>query len=257
MNKVAFQQHENAEKALQTGLQLEATHYYIDISVQENNLSKWNNDRLNKHRNKDIKPIIHGDGTNAISHQIEIIREASVEYVKSEINLAGKLNCPYILHAGQVYTTGSMNEHKSLAFNKFILSYKEIVKHANTLSVSIWVENLASFENHYPFSNMLSSIECFKRLKKVDSTVSIIFDIGHFNLSSNNHSDFFEEFTNNICAVSLSDNDSIRDMHANLSGGNIDWKEIKQYLTTNWQGLFVFETKSQNILEDKKYFEEV
>ncbi len=257
MKKVAFQQHKNAEKALQTGLQLKATHYYIDISVKENTLSEWNDVRIEKHLNKSISPIIHGDGTNAISHPIDIIRKASVEYVKSEIDLAGKLNCPYILHAGQVYTTGSMDEHKNIAFNEFILSYKDIVKHANTLLAPIWVENLASFENHYPFSNMLSSIECFKRLKKIDKNVSIIFDVGHFNLSDNNHSYFFEEFSNNICAVSLSDNDSIRDMHASLGAGNIDWKKIKKYLPRNWQGLVIFETKSQNILEDKKYFEQV
>lgn len=171
--------------------------------------------------------------------------------------MAGKLNCPYILHAGQVYTTGNMDEHKNVAFDKFILSYKNIIKHANKLSVPIWVENLASFENHYPFSNMLSSLECFKRFKEIDTTINIIFDIGHFNLSSSTHSEFFEEFSNNICAVSLPDNDSIRDMHANLGAGNIDWKRIKKYLPINWQGLFVFETKNQNILEDKKYFEQV
>ncbi|CAC9585445.1 hypothetical protein [uncultured Gammaproteobacteria bacterium] len=88
MKKVAFQQHENAELALQTGLQLKATHYYIDISVQENTLSKWDNDRIDKHLNSSINPIIHGDGTNAISHNIDLIREASVKYVKSEIDLA-------------------------------------------------------------------------------------------------------------------------------------------------------------------------
>ncbi|CAC9546574.1 hypothetical protein [uncultured Gammaproteobacteria bacterium] len=147
-----------------------------------------------------------------------------------------------------------MSEHKNTAFDNFILSYRDIVKHANALSVPVWVENLAAFENHYPFSNMLSSIECFKQLKKIDHTVDIIFDIGHFNLSGNNHSHFFEEFLNNIRAVSLSDNDSIRDMHASLGAGNIDWKKIKKYLSKNWQGVFVFETKSQDILEDKKYF---
>lgn len=83
MKKVAFQQHENAELALQTGLQLKATHYYIDISVKENSLLEWDDIRIEKHLNKDISPIVHGDGTIAISHPIENIRKASVEYVKS------------------------------------------------------------------------------------------------------------------------------------------------------------------------------
>ena len=88
--------------------------------------------------------------------------------------------------------------------------------------------------------------------------MNMILDIGHYNIAGEPVVDFFSCYHSRIKAISLSDNDGLRDMHAPLGSGNIDWPMIKTMIEDfNWQGVYIFETKSVDLGEDVEFFNQL
>jgi len=81
--------------------------------------------------------------------------------------------------------------------------------------------------------------------------------MGYYNLAEEPFDVFFSRFHRRIKALSLSDNNGLRDMHSPLGSGNINWQSIKSMINQlNWHGVIVFETKSLHPKIDYDYFNE-
>jgi len=256
MQKLAFQQQLVAEDACDLAQAFGVTHFYVDISVPENAIDTWSQKRIQALlvRSKGLQPIVHGNGVNPLSHKIPQLRESAIDYATKEMTLASQLSASYIVHGGQAYTTGSMESALEQAMESFSESFAVLQKNATELGVDIWVENLANFESHYPFMNVLSRIESFDYLLERFPETKIIFDVGHYHVGKGEHAQFINKFMNNIVAVSLSDNDSRRDMHAPLGFGTVQWDILRQAFSSEWGGVFVFETKSPNPVDDYEFY---
>lgn len=256
---ISYQQHQVAEEALELAINLNASHFYVDTSAPGNEIDRWPSDRISALYkcavDAAVTPIVHGDGTAAIAHHLKPVRDGALECVYREIELASKLDTTYILHGGQLYTTLNIQSYKNQALEHVAQSCRSIQEHANKYGIEVWLENLSGFSNHLPFFNMITKKEHFEYIINEVPDMNIILDVGHYHISGEPVGSFFDKFHSRIKAISLSDNDGVRDMHAPLGAGNIDWLSIKTMMEKyNWNGVLIFETKSIQPKEDYDYF---
>lgn len=256
---ISYQQHQVAEEALELAINLNATHFYVDTSAPGNEIDSWPPERISALNecaaDAAVTPIVHGDGTAAISHHLKPMRDGALQHVSREIELASKLDTAYILHGGQLYTTLNIQRFKNQALEHATHSCRVIQELANQHGVDVWLENLAGFSDHLPFFNMITNKVHFEHILNEIPDMNIILDVGHYNISGEPMAPFFDKFHSRIKAMSLSDNDGARDMHAPLGAGNIDWPFIKNMIEKyNWNGVLIFETKSIQPKEDYDYF---
>lgn len=95
----------------------------------------------------------------------------------------------------------------------------------------------------------------FERILTDVPSMNVILDIGHYNITGESIEAFFARFHSHIKAISFSDNDGLRDMHAPLGRGSIDWQAIRDMIDQlDWNGVLIFEKKSIQPQNDYDFY---
>lgn len=249
VNGFVLQSYYKAEEGLAVAAKNKYDYWYIDGSIHSDFVSEWNKDRINnllveidKHK---VKPIYHGNYKLPLASDVEDLRLCAVNYIKKEIDLCQKLNCPLIVHGSVIVEPRKVVLIKKLSLENLVISLEELTDYANKRDVKIYLENLSNYPNYRPFSYIATTVDEFSfLLSRID--VSIYFDAGHANVNAQcSVTDFFNHFHRNIVGISLSNNNGQQDQHLKLEEGTIDILAlVKSILDANWRGLVGFETRN-------------
>jgi len=141
------------------------------------------------------------------------------------------------LHPGECDGTLSRSD----AINKASKHIKELCQYANKYDMTIMLENLIG-ENEL----MRIPSEYFELKEKIaEKNLKFIFDLAHFHASKFDNGDssnikwFVNEIKNDLLHVHMSDNDGLKDLHARIGTGNIDYKTYINCLKKiDYKGLY-------------------
>lgn len=140
------------------------------------------------------------------------------------------------LHPGFM-TEGVSREE---AINISVKNTKVLCEHAKKYQMTIMIENLVG--SHELCLNEDELLEYFK-LVNMDNC-KFILDCGHYNVANHNKDlkDVVYKLKNYLVHLHLSNNYGLRDEHAPLDKGNIDFKVYFKYLCDiNYNGLYCSE----------------
>lgn len=245
----ALQNYLTAEKGL---IEAQLNHYqqwYIDCSLQSEKPSAWSDVRINTllasiHQYQ-VTPIIHGNYKIPLAADVEELRATAIDYTKKEITFAAKLNAPLIVHGGAIVEPRLVIKTKKKALDAYLDSLISLKAYADTLGVTLYLENLSNYKNYHPFHYIFTHEDEFSYiLESID--LPFFLDLGHANICNGNPLKIFNKFHKRIIALSLSNNNGIHDQHLGLYEGSIDYTHIvSAILDTHWQGVIAFETRGK------------
>ena len=176
------------------------------------------------------------------------------------IEFASKLPTTKLtLHPGELDGSLEKNEAIELA----CLNIKKICKYASKYNMTIMLENLVGCNEL-----MRTPEEYFEMKEKInENNLKFIFDVAHYNASfqDENHIKninlFVEKVKNDLYHLHISDNDGIKDMHAKIGLGNIDfYSYFKKLQEIGYNGLYSSEiifNGVEELLLNAKLFDEI
>ncbi len=171
-----------------------------------------------------------------------------------EIDLASNFAAPVIIHGSVIVEPRLIIKSKQKAIENFLHSVNQITGYAKKKNVEIYIENLSNYVNYRPFHYIFTTADEFRYIFDNVKDAKFFLDIGHANVCGGNIPDLINEFWRNIAAMSLSNNDGVRDQHLRLTCGKIDYhKIVKTIINCGWSGLIAFETRGvtpENSLRD-------
>ncbi|RLE72517.1 MAG: hypothetical protein DRJ45_01710 [Thermoprotei archaeon] len=141
---------------------------------------------------------------------------------------------------------------------------KELSKYALKNEIYLGIENmeLYSYENGvkklFPaFGRTIYELSEILSLVGYDS-LKVTFDVGHANIGGNPVS-FLEKMFPQIVHIHLHDNNGLRDLHAPLGSGTIDFKTIFKIIReNNYSGTMIVERSiDDNILNDINFMKKM
>ena len=245
----ALQSYLTAEEGLSYAAQHHYDYWYIDGSIHTDFIDQWTDHRIEKLlilcQKHNIKPIYHGNFKVPLASDVESLRLCAVEYVKKEIDICAKLNCPLIMHGSAVIEPRKVLLAKKIALKGLIKSLQTLQQYANDRNVTLWLENLSNYPNYKPFSYIGTTREEFLFILS-EVEIRLFFDFGHANVNAKDCvEDFFKTFMPHIAGVSMSNNDGKLDQHLALEDGSIDYRNIVKLMIDNhWHGIVGFETRN-------------
>ena len=238
-----------AEEGILYAYQNNSNYWYIDISLLEEHPDKWTTDRisglLNLIAQYQVFPIVHGNFKVPLASDVELLREASVEYVKKEIDFAKKLNAPLIIHGSVIVEPRLVKKTKKIALDQFIVSLETLLSYAKKQGVTLYLENLSNYTRYLPFHYIFTTPEEVLRVIERIPEIKLFFDVGHANIG-NDPLEFFKAFHQSIVGMSFSNNNGEKDQHGGLRTGNISYENfVETILDYNWKGMIAFETRGK------------
>lgn len=127
---VAHQKYLSAEKGLQTAVEGDCTHWYIDGSLFGEMVDDWTEARIVSLQAQieasGVRPIFHGNFKAPLGSDVEAFRVAAVEYVKKEIDIASRLGAPLIIHGGCIVEPKMVLMAKKVALEHYLKSVQEL-----------------------------------------------------------------------------------------------------------------------------------
>jgi sugar phosphate isomerase/epimerase len=129
----------------------------------------------------------------------------------------------WVFHPGA--KTGISQFYPGAEWKQNIQSIQELYSESEQLGINIAVENLPA---KYWF--VMSCPDDFNRFYKETSLpVGIVLDIGHSHLESQTQS-FFDQFSDRIVHIHVSDNNGVNDDHLGVGYGTVDYGLFAQTL---------------------------
>ena len=255
---LAVQRYASAEESLGFSKENGLSHFYIDAAYPEDSVENWSVERrgalIQEIANSGIRPILHGNFKNPVSHELKCIRQASIDYLIQEVDLAKDLGAPLIVHASCVMLHRRIKEGRARALADFGDSLEIVSAYASARNVPVWVENLENYKQRHPFYTMFSLIEDYQYILDRNSYVNLMFDVGHHYIGGGDIWNVFMQFRDRIAGMNFHDNDGEVDGHRPLGDGAIDFSElIKAIAKSSWHGLVVLETRGGDILDGFGY----
>ncbi len=207
-----------------------------------------------------VKEVFNETGLGVVGHTsaflpvifpLYTIRQAVLEEFEKYIDFFSKLDVKL------------MNVHPSsygalMGMDEMIKSNNEFISKVNVLcrekGITLMVENILK-----PFNTP----GIFKKLLEGLDDVKVHLDIGHCNVDSEGDlvEEFFLNFGERIVHIHFSDNSGEKDDHLPLGCGTIDWKNtlsiMKKYGYDSTVTLEIFTQDRRNLLQSKKYMEEI
>ncbi|OGT53639.1 MAG: hypothetical protein A3F17_01140 [Gammaproteobacteria bacterium RIFCSPHIGHO2_12_FULL_41_15] len=227
------------------------SHWYIDLSLQSDTPDQWTIERIKNMQaviqQYQIFPIMHGNYKLPLASDINVLRQAAIEYTKSEIRLAQKMQAPLIIHGGAIVEPRLVKWVKKQALDGFLESVKVLVDYAQSLGVTLWVENLSNYKNNHPFYYIFTMSEEFEYILDRVPEVKFFLDIGHANIGNQNIKQIIQTFHKRIIGVSISNNDGVRDQHRSLLNGTVNFSDIIQLFShCQWSGYVGVEVRDMS-----------
>lgn len=247
-NGYALQEYAVAEDGLMKAAQSCFTHWYIDGSLDEESLDKWNPDRLASLKNQiqewNIKPIFHGNYKVPLASDVPLLRKAAIQYVMQEIDVASHFQCPLVIHGGAIVEPRLINKAKKKALENYVESINILMDYGKNKQVDIYLENLSNYKHYKPFHYIFTHLEEIDYVIRNIPEAKLFLDVGHANIGEGNPAQLIRHFHKYIVAMSFSNNDGNTDQHLRLTKGTINFEEIvATILEVNWKGLIAFETR--------------
>lgn len=256
VNALAHQKYLIAEKSIIEAVQSHCTHWYLDGSLYEDMVDKWNDIRVQQLKDMIIthncKPIFHGNFKAPLASDVLNFSEAAISYVKKEIDLCSKINAPLIIHAGAIVEPRAVLRAKKVGLQNYARAVKILSEYASLKNVTLLLENLSNYKNNRPFHYLFTNYEeyeyIFTQIEKCNiSNVFLFFDVGHSNVGNQDTTKVFTDFNYYIKGISLSNNDGSKDQHREIMTGSLNYYElVEAILKTRWYGLVAFETRGIN-----------
>ena len=250
---VAHQKYLGAEKGLETAIEGNCTHWYIDGSLFGEMVDDWTDARIESLQAQiaatGVRPIFHGNFKAPLGSDVEAFRAAAVEYVKKEIDIASRLGAPLIIHGGCIVEPKMVLMAKKVALEHYLKSVQELARYAEAKGTDIYLENLSNYVNyrpfHYIFTHEAEYAFVFERLQ-AHSNVYFFLDAGHANIENGQPAAIVRKYHHLIKGISFSNNNGVQDQHFGIHDGNCDYADVVQAIVeTNWKGLVAFETRNQ------------
>lgn len=225
-------------------------YWYIDGSLTGEEVTKWNVSRIDAMKElinlHEVKPIFHGNFKAPLASEVTFLRKAAVEYAKMEIDLAGKLGAPLILHAGAVVEPRLVALIKKRALEGYYESLQELNDYAQKCNVEIYLENLANYRHYRPFHYIFTTTDEINYIL-TKTGLKLFLDLGHAYIGDGDPVGLIKKFHKSIAGMSFSNNNGQTDQHLGLCSGEIDYKEvISAILDSNWKGIIGFETRDKS-----------
>lgn len=234
------------------------THVYVEGAYADDGVAAWTDQRLAETAalldTRDVRPIFHGNYKNPLASNVQEIRESAIGYARREIELAGRLDAPIILHGSAIFSHGNPDDIRAEARRCFSESVRTLVSAAQDKDVDIWLENLEYYRDAHPFHTIFSTAEDYAYVLEQVPEVGFTLDIGHENVSTGQSVEVFEQFHDRIVAIDVNDNDGVVDTHWPLGKGNVDFARLLEAVRrTGWAGYLTFETRGATVSEGLAY----
>lgn len=250
---VAVQRYLSAEEGLAAAQEEGCSHWYIDASLMADMPHNWSGERSRSlaaaAADQGLSPILHGNFRAPLASEIPEVREASLQYVRSEIDLAARLEASsLVIHGGAFVEPRPTKAHRDAALERFLTLLAEVVAEAAEKGVEVWLENLSYYPKFRPFSYVFTREADFAVALDAIPGIKFILDVGHANVNQSAAAPAFEKFSSSIAALSLSNNGGDQDAHLALDEGTLSVREITEAVRArNWQGIIAFETRNESV----------
>ncbi|MWA14174.1 sugar phosphate isomerase/epimerase family protein [Streptomyces sp. BA2] len=250
---VAVQRYLTAEEGLEAARDERCSHWYVDASLMEDMPHNWSKGRSQKLVEAaavhGISPILHGNFRAPLASEIPEVRAASLDYVRSEIDLAARIEASaLVIHGGAFVEPRPTKAHRDAALERFTSLLTVIEREAADKGVEVWLENLSYYPKFRPFSYVFTREADFETVLDAIPQVKFVLDVGHANVNQSLALPAFEAFAPSIAALSLSNNEGTQDAHLALGDGTLSVRELTDAIRAqNWSGVIAFETRNASV----------
>ena len=251
---IAVQEYLTAEEGAIRAHEDGCSHWYVDMSLPSDHAHEWTPQRLRALRKTadvlGLRPIIHGNFRAPLATEIPEIKTGVMAYLAAELNLAGELGAPLIVHGGALVDPRPTESGRWSALQRFIAIMEKTLPVADKLGVEVWIENLSHYPRFRPFTYVFTRYTDFVGVHEHLPTARFIFDVGHANVNQSPPLQLLRESPQAIGAISVSDNDGRSDSHLGLGRGSAPIGEmVAAIVETQWRGIVAFETRGASVSE--------
>ncbi|MFD5031986.1 TIM barrel protein [Streptomyces sp. NPDC058405] len=250
---VAVQRYLSAEEGLTAARAEGCSHWYVDASLMSDMPHCWSAERRRSlaaaAADQGLSPILHGNFRAPLASEIPEVRAASLQYVRSEIELAARIEATsLVIHGGAFVEPRPTKAHRDAALERFFSVLSEVVREATEKGVDVWLENLSYYPKYRPFSYVFTRDMDFAAAMDAIPDIKFILDVGHANVNQSAAAPVFEKFSSSIAALSLSNNAGDQDAHLALDDGTLSIRDITHAIRAQeWRGIIAFETRNQSV----------
>ncbi|WFE98050.1 sugar phosphate isomerase/epimerase [Micromonospora sp. WMMD987] len=196
-----------------------------------------------------MSPILHGNFRAPLASEIPEIRDASLEYLRREVELAAALRATsLVVHGGAFVEPRPTKAHRAAALDRFLSLLSVVVREATEQGVEIWLENLSYYPRYRPFSYVFTREPDYATAQAAIPEIKFILDVGHANVNQELALPAFAGYSSSIVALSLSNNDGDQDAHLGLTDGTLSIRQVLDVIReADWSGLIAFETRNESV----------
>ncbi len=188
----------------------------------------------------------------------EDVRLAGVNILLKSLEKAAELGAvTATIHGGSMRSNFYAEDWFEKAYELSIDSLKRIVSVAESLGITILLENLNLFKKSERVVHAFPDI-MLKTKEALENKIGFTFDVGHAVSTPIDPVSFVLQLgPDNVRLAHLNDNHLKSDEHLAVGDGLIDYPSfIKAYITNQWKFPLLFETHSvESALKSKKYLE--
>src|SRR5262249_19952535 len=147
---ICLQTYLPAEPQLEAAFRSGCTHFYVDVSGPSDAVPTWSAARIRALKKRisgtGVLPVVHADYRNPVSSEVEPTRRKGVSRTLAEIDLAGQLGAPLVVHPSNEYLGRRGPRDRAVELDSLLRSLAEIQPEADRRSVPIWLENVTYLE---------------------------------------------------------------------------------------------------------------
>jgi L-ribulose-5-phosphate 3-epimerase len=248
---IAVQRYLPAEVGLVEAAREGCNHWYVDMSLTSDLPANWPASRrgnlVAKCRDAGLTPIIHGNFRMPFATDVDELRQASIRYFETELQLAIDLSATsLIVHGGAQVEPRPTRSGREATLDRFVDTLRCLVDSAREQGVELWLENLSHYPRYRPFSYVFTRYTDFQRVRQSIPDIRFILDVGHANVNQQLALPAFSDFGDSISSLSLSNNDGDSDAHLSLGRGSLSMIALLRMIRdTGWHGIIAFETRDE------------
>ncbi|MFF7231787.1 TIM barrel protein [Streptomyces sioyaensis] len=256
---VAVQRYLTAEEGLEAAREEGCSHWYVDASLMQDMPHNWSRDRRSRlvatAADYGLRPVLHGNFRAPLASEIPEVRAASLDYVRSEVDLAASIGAEaLVIHGGAFVEPRPTKAHRDAALERFVSLLSVVEREAADKGVEVWLENLSYYPKYRPFSYVFTREADFSEVLAEIPHLKFVLDVGHANVNQSMALPAFMSFAPSIAALALSNNSGGQDAHLALTEGTLSVRELTDVIRAlNWSGLIAFETRNEGVSAGVEY----
>lgn len=242
----------NLEDALAVAARHRFRYLDFNADIGPNRLGRWSEERvravLDTCQRHQVRLSLHTSSGVNIAEFSPFVGEAVDQYLRANVDLAGRLNCHGVVVHGGYHFSSQVEARKSASLERL----KRAVGYAEGKGVVLLLENLNFEPNDAEVHYLAHTVEeCRLYFDAIPSAwLGWAFTVNHAHLVPEGINGFLDAFgAGRIGEVRLADNLGEREVHLKPGDGNIDFAAVFQRLES--LGYDKFYTLAFGSLEDK------